>query len=171
MKNLIIGILTFLVLILGIAMVFDDQDLTSLQKTEQITSNVSTDAGLVSIERKQSFASTTSNIRNTIRENENLTLMTEIDHQANAKNVGLQLASSTLFIFGNPNAGTPLMQASESVAIDLPQKLLVTKSSGKVMIYYNNPDYLADRHNIKDNNQRLKKIADLLDSISKAGQT
>jgi len=63
-----------------------------------------------------------------------------------------------LLIFGNPKAGTPLMLASPSIAIDLPLKILVSEdANGKVWLSYNSPDYLKQRHNLP---------ADLLPNIS-----
>jgi uncharacterized protein (DUF302 family) len=54
-----------------------------------------------------------------------------------------------LLIFGSPKAGTPLMLASPSIAIDLPLKILVWEDSqGKVWVSYNSPAYLQERHNL-----------------------
>ena len=83
---------------------------------------VSEGAGLVTVESSQSFDATVGRIRSAIRNNDALTLMTTVDHAANAQSTGMQLPPTTLLIFGNPNLGTPLMQASRSTAIDLPQE-------------------------------------------------
>lgn len=174
MKNVLIGILTILVLVLGFTTFSDSQILTTAEKVEveqtKFNATTTSSLGLVSIKRDQSFASTTLAIREAIENNEKLTLMTEVDHQANAEGADLQLAPTTLFVFGNPSAGTPLMQASASTAIDLPQKLLVAERNGEVTVYYNAPSYLADRHTIKDQSQRLETIADLLENIARVNQ-
>lgn len=72
-----------------------------------------------------------------------------IDHSGEAEKAGMQLRPTKLLIFGNPKAGTPLMIASPSIAIDLPLKLLVSEDAdGKVWISYNAPAYLQARHGL-----------------------
>lgn len=72
-----------------------------------------------------------------------------IDHSGEAEKAGLQMRSTKLLIFGNPKAGTPLMIASPSIAIDLPIKILVWEDGdGKVWISYNAPAYLQARHGL-----------------------
>jgi uncharacterized protein (DUF302 family) len=70
-----------------------------------------------------------------------------VDHSAEAASVGLQMRPTQLLIFGNPKAGTPLMIASPSIAIDLPLKILVAEDGdGKVWVSYNSSAYLQKRH-------------------------
>jgi uncharacterized protein (DUF302 family) len=72
-----------------------------------------------------------------------------IDHSGEAERAGMQMPATKLLIFGSPKAGTPLMLASPSVAIDLPLKILIWEdTSGKVRISYNAPAYLQERHNL-----------------------
>jgi len=72
-----------------------------------------------------------------------------IDHSGEAERAGMQMRPTKLLIFGNPKAGTPLMIASPSIAIDLPMKLLVWEDGeGKVWISYNAPAYLQARHSL-----------------------
>ena len=79
-------------------------------------------------------------------------------------------AAPVLIVFGNPNAGTPLMQEQRSIGIDLPQKYLVWKdNSGNVNITYNDPFALADRHSIKNQDERLTTIAGALNNFARAG--
>lgn len=74
-------------------------------------------------------------------------LFTLVDHSGEAAKVGLSLPPTKLVIFGNPLAGTPLMLAAPSVAIDLPLKILVWQDAqGKVWLSYNSPAYLQERH-------------------------
>jgi uncharacterized protein (DUF302 family) len=76
-------------------------------------------------------------------------LFTIVDHSGEAASVGLKMTPTKLLIFGNPKAGTPLMLASPSVALDLPLKILVAQdAAGKVWISYNAPAYLQARHNL-----------------------
>src|SRR4029450_12973509 len=73
-----------------------------------------------------------------------------IDHAAGAAAVGMPLRPTELLIFGNPPAGTPLMQAEQTIGIDLPLKALVWEdASGGVWIAYNDPAWLAVRHGLR----------------------
>jgi uncharacterized protein (DUF302 family) len=78
----------------------------------------------------------------------NVTLFALVDHSGEAEKVGMKMRPTKLLIFGNPKAGTPVMLAAPSIAIDLPLKILVWEDAdGKVWISYNSPDYLRSRHN------------------------
>lgn len=78
-----------------------------------------------------------------------LTIFARIDHAAGAANAGMELRPTTLVVFGAAKAGTPLMQASQTLAIDLPLKMLVwQEADGKVWIGANDPAWLAARHGI-----------------------
>ena len=93
-----------------------------------------------------------------------------IDHSGEAANVGMQMRPTKLLIFGNPQAGTPLMIASPTVAIDLPLKALIWEdNSGKVWVSYNTPDYLQARHNLPED--LLKNIAVIEPLVQKVTQT
>ena len=72
-------------------------------------------------------------------------------------------------MFGNPKAGTPLMHCEQSIAIDLPQKILISEDADKkVWLSYNNPEYLKNRHNIKGCDTEISNISKALNSVSKA---
>ena len=78
-----------------------------------------------------------------------MSVFARIDHAAAAAQAGLSLRPTELLIFGNAKAGTPLMQASQTIGIDLPLKVLVwTDANGKVWLSYNEPDWLAKRHGL-----------------------
>jgi len=78
-----------------------------------------------------------------------VTLFALIDHSGEAEKVGMTMQPTKLLIFGSPRAGTPLMLAAPSIAIDLPLKILIWQdAAGKVWVSYNAPDYLRDRHAI-----------------------
>ena len=90
-----------------------------------------------------------------------VTLFALVDHSGEAEKVGMKMPPTKLLIFGSPKAGTPLMQAAPSIAIDLPLKLLVWEDErGKVWISYNSPEYLKERHGLPQ---------DLLQNIAVAG--
>src|SRR6202047_447020 len=72
-----------------------------------------------------------------------------VDHSGEAEKVGMKMRPTKLLIFGSPKAGTPLMQAAPSVAIDLPLKILVWEDGqGRVWVSYNSPSYLQQRHGV-----------------------
>jgi uncharacterized protein (DUF302 family) len=78
-----------------------------------------------------------------------VTLFALIDHSGEAQKVGMKMPPTKLLLFGNPKAGTPLMLAAPSSAIDLPLKILVREDSqGKVWVTYNSPVYLQERHSL-----------------------
>ena len=78
-----------------------------------------------------------------------ITLFALVDHSGEAEKVGMKMPPTKLLIFGNPKAGTPLMLAAPSSAIDLPLKILVWEDGkGKVWVSYNNADYIKERHNL-----------------------
>lgn len=98
-----------------------------------------------------------------------LTLFARINHSQNASTVNLELAPTEVIIFGNPMVGTPLMQCSKTVAIDLPQKALFWQDSdGKVFLSYNDPQYLKVRHSIDGCEGVLDTMSGVLDRLSKA---
>jgi uncharacterized protein (DUF302 family)/uncharacterized membrane protein YidH (DUF202 family) len=79
-------------------------------------------------------------------------LFTIVDHSGEAASVGMKMRPTKLLIFGNPKAGTPVMLASPSAALDLPLKILVAEDAkGRVWISYNAPAYLQARHNLPSN--------------------
>jgi uncharacterized protein (DUF302 family) len=78
-----------------------------------------------------------------------VTLFAVVDHSGEAAKVGMKMPPTQLLIFGSPKAGTPLMLAAPSIAIDLPLKILVWEDSrGKVWVSYNAPEYLKERHGL-----------------------
>jgi len=78
-----------------------------------------------------------------------MTVFARIDHAAGAAGVGLPLRPTELLIFGNAKAGTPLMQARQTVGIDPPLKMLVHEdAAGKVWLTYNDPNWLVRRHGL-----------------------
>ena len=93
-------------------------------------------------------------------------VMATVNHAANAASVDKTLPPTQVILFGNPNAGTPLMQSNQTIGIDLPQKMLVWEDSGgSVFVDYNDPAYLGRRHNITDKDQVLTNIAGALQGI------
>ena len=78
-----------------------------------------------------------------------MTVMARVDHAAAAKKVGLDLRPTEVLMFGNPSAGTPLMQAQQTAGIDLPLKALVWQDeAGRTFVGYNDPRWIAARHGL-----------------------
>lgn len=89
-----------------------------------------------------------------------------VDHARNAVDAGLELSPTRVWVFGNPDAGTPLMQKSRTIAIDLPQKIVVWEEGPAVRIGYNDSFYLAERHDIPADTPELDAIARALEAIT-----
>jgi len=97
-----------------------------------------------------------------------LTVFARIDHAAGALAVGMALRPTELLIFGNARGGTPLMQAHQSVGIDLPLKALAFEdSAGKVWLAYNDPVWLATRHG-GARDEAADRLAGMLAAVTKA---
>ena len=78
-----------------------------------------------------------------------LTVFARIDHAAGAESVGLPLPPTAVLVFGNAKGGTPLMQAAQTIGIDLPLKALVWQdTAGKTLLSYNDPGWIAKRHGL-----------------------
>ena len=133
-----------------------------------LTTTASADSGLVSIKSNHSVKETADRLENILK-TKGMKVFNRIDHSAGAKGVGVALRPTELLIFGNPKVGAPLMQCSQSVAIDLPQKAVIWEDGkGNVWLSYNNPDYLADRHAIKGCQQVLGKVRNALNNFATA---
>jgi uncharacterized protein (DUF302 family) len=106
--------------------------------------------GIVRIASQHSVAETVSKLEGMLRA-KNVKIFTVVDHSGEAEKAGLKLPNTKLLIFGSPKAGTPLMQAAPSAALDLPLKILVAEDpSGKVWVSYNSPAYLQERHHLPE---------------------
>jgi uncharacterized protein (DUF302 family) len=102
--------------------------------------------GLISVTSPRSAAETMTRLEAIVKER-GLNVFARIDHAAGATKIGKTLRPTELLIFGNPQGGTPLMECAQTSGIDLPLKALVwTDDAGKVMLSYNDPEYLAKRH-------------------------
>ena len=124
-------------------------------------------AGVVTVDSDKPFNATYSSLKAAIEANANLKIVAELDHQANGESVGKTIRPTRLIVFGNPNLGTPLMQARRTIAIDLPQKMLVWQDeTGITHISYNDTNYLADRHGIEGETEVLNMISNALANLS-----
>jgi uncharacterized protein (DUF302 family) len=106
------------------------------------------DPGITTIPSPHSVDQTVDALTRTLAAR-NVNLFATIDHSGEASKVGMTMPPTKLLIFGNPRAGTPIMLAAPSAALDLPLKILIHEDThGKVWITHNTPAYLQQRHNI-----------------------
>lgn len=165
----IIFVITFALLASSCAMVENnlsapDGNLSMKAPTQYNVKN----EGLVTVASPYSVKETADRFE-TIAKDKGLTLFSRIDHQKNAKSVNLSLRPTEVIIFGNPKAGTPLMRCTQNVAIDLPQKVLVSEDADQqVSLSYNDPEYLKARHNIVGCDKVIDNISKLLETLASA---
>lgn len=105
---------------------------------------------------------------NTALEDNGLNIMATVNHAQNAANNDLELPPTMTFIFGNPKAGTPMMQCQGSVALDLPQKMVVRETDDGVRLEWNDPHYLAERHGLEECDLPLDNVADVLRDVAES---
>jgi uncharacterized protein (DUF302 family) len=118
------------------------------------------DNGLVRIPSRYSVEETLQRLESALAVR-GLQVFARIDHSSEAQKVGLKMPATKLLIFGSPKAGTSLMLAAPTLAIDLPLKALVAEDDqGKVWLTYNSPEFLKERHGVPD---------DLIKNLAGAG--
>jgi len=121
--------------------------------------------GLVDLPSKHSVDETVEKLKG-ILQSKGVTLFAMIDHSGEAAKAGLKMRPTKLLIFGNPKAGTPVMLAAPSSAIDLPLKILIWEDAqGKVWVAYNSPAYLQERHDFPP--ELVQNIA-VVEALAKA---
>ena len=127
-----------------------------------------TPSGIIDIPTNNSVDQTVAKLK-AILEAKGVSLFAIIDHSGEAQKVGLTMRPTKLLIFGSPKAGTPLMLASPSIAIDLPLKILVWENAqGQTRLSYNAPEYLRTRHDLPA--ELLSNIAVIEALASKAAE-
>ncbi len=105
-------------------------------------------AGLTTVRSEYSSSETTARLEAAIAA-AGMSVFARIDHGASATAVHMELRPTQLLIFGSAKAGTPLMQVSQAIGIDLPLKALVYQdASGSVWVAYNDPSWVVERHGI-----------------------
>ena len=95
-----------------------------------------------------------------------LAVFVQIDHAAAAREVGMELANEVVVVFGNPRAGTPLMQADPRIGIELPLRMLVWDGGGETILGYNDPRELAGIYDVAARAATLDAMASLLEGIA-----
>jgi len=126
------------------------------------------DNGLVSVKSSHDVATTADKLE-TVLKSKGMNVFGRVNHAAGAEKAGMSLRPTEVVIFGNPKVGTPLMKCAQSVAIDLPQKALIWEDeAGQVWLAYNDPAYLANRHQIEGCDEVLQKVTGALSKFAAA---
>ena len=126
------------------------------------------DKGIIDTPSSHSVDETVEKLKG-ILQAKGVTLFALVDHSGEAEKVGMKMRPTKLLIFGNPKAGTPLMLAAPSSAIDLPLKILIWEDAqGKAWVTYNSPVYLQERHSLPS--ELLQNIGIVETLAAKAGE-
>jgi len=119
-------------------------------------------SGIVSLPSNHSADQTVEKLKN-ILQSKGVALFAMVDHSGEAAKVGMKMRPTKLLIFGNPKAGTPLMLAAPSTAIDLPLKILIWEDAqGKAWVSYNSPAYLQQRHQFPPDLLKNVEVVEML---------
>jgi uncharacterized protein (DUF302 family) len=123
--------------------------------------------GLITIPSQHSVEETVSRLEQLLQAKA-VRIFAIVDHSGEAEQVGLHMPNTKLIIFGSPKAGTPLMLAAPTIAIDLPLKILVWEAlDSRVWVSYNSPEFLCERHDLSsDVMQPLAVAGALAESIA-----
>ena len=104
--------------------------------------------GMERVASSHDFAATVEKLESILKA-KGLLIFAKIDFSGDAKRAGLEMPPTQMLIFGSPKAGSPVMLAAPSAALDLPLKVLIAQDGdGKVSLSFNAPEYLAERHAI-----------------------
>ena len=118
--------------------------------------------GFVTLKSANDFATTLGRLTDALKA-KGVTIFAIVDHAAGAAHAGMSLRPTTLVIFGNPAVGTPLMQAAQTVGIDLPLRALIWEdANGATHLSYNDPSWIAERYGA----QNLPAVAALTTALN-----
>jgi len=165
--------IAFFLALVGLAMAIylvSVRSSTHLQSgnSEDISMTLSRGNGIIDTPSNHSVDETVDKLKGILAAKE-VTLFALVDHSGEAEKAGMKMRPTKLLIFGSPKAGTPLMLAAPSIAIDLPLKILVWEDGqGRVWLSYNSPAYLQERHGVPQ--ELLQNIAVVETLAAKAGK-
>ncbi|WP_192034921.1 DUF302 domain-containing protein [Halomonas sp. YLGW01] len=126
--------------------------------------------GIEHLDSEQDIQAVDQGLRDAL-DSKGLTLFTVIDHADNAQKAGLSLPPTRTFVFGNPKVGTPMMVCQGSMALDLPQKMVLRQLDEGTRLEWNSPHYLAERHRLTDCELPLDKVAGILEAVAQEAAT
>ncbi|WP_250032412.1 DUF302 domain-containing protein [Paractinoplanes maris] len=115
--------------------------------------------------RSRSDVATTVQLLQEALHRRGITVFATIDHAAGARSAGLELPDEVVLVFGNPAAGTPVMQADPRAGIDLPLRLLVWSEDGGTRVAFRDPLSLAEDFSLAAQTQTLQKLRSVLDAL------
>jgi uncharacterized protein (DUF302 family) len=128
----------------------------------------SSDLDLVTLPSAHEANETVDRLKSSLAQ-KGIQVFADIDHAAGANQVGMPLRPTRVLIFGNPKAGTPLMQSKQNIGLDLPLRVLVWEDdAGKVSLSYRRVADLAKQHHIADRDQTVKALDDGLAALARA---
>ena len=129
-------------------------------------SELANEKGIVRVPSRSSFEETFERLESTVA-SKGLTVFARVDFSGDAGRAGLEMNPTRMLVFGSPKAGTPLMVASATLALDLPLKVLVSQdNSGKEFLSYNSSEYLKERHNVPEELlKNISGIGSIVDSV------
>jgi uncharacterized protein (DUF302 family)/uncharacterized membrane protein YidH (DUF202 family) len=129
---------------------------------KEISMTLDRDNGIIDVPSQHTVDETVEKLKSMLAA-KGVTVFALVDHSGEAEKVGMKMPPTKLLIFGSPKAGTPIMLAAPSIAIDLPLKILVREDdAGKVWVSYNSAEYLQQRHGVpQDLMQNIAVVATL----------
>ena len=131
-------------------------------------SSVAAQDGMIKLQSPHDVATTLDKLTSVL-ESKGMSVFGRVNHASNAESAGMSLRPTEVLIFGNPKIGTPLMLCSQSVAIDLPQKMLAWEDeAGEIWLGWNDPTHLKTRHAIEGCDEVLEKVTAALSNFAKA---
>ena len=124
--------------------------------------------GLISVKSNYDVTATVNRLEKVLQA-KGVTVFARIDHAQGARSIGQTLRPTLLLIFGTPTMGTPLIQRSRSIGIDLPLKALIWEDqAGQTWLSYNDPDYLFRRHGLTEMDEAMQKMQQALSAFATA---
>lgn len=97
-----------------------------------------------------------------------ITPLARFDHSQAAAHAGLRLAPTTVFVFGDPHVGTPLMQEAPTLGLDLPLKIAVVEQADQVKIVYHDPRWVCGWHGLSHPGEPAGRMARILGNLAAA---
>jgi uncharacterized protein (DUF302 family) len=138
------------------------------QLESKMSKTAASDDGLVTLPSAHAHAETIARLKSVLTK-KGIKLFASIDHAAEAKQAGLALPPTQVLIFGNPKAGTPLMQSKQTIGLDLPLRVLIWEDKdGKVWLTFTRLAVLAQRHQIADRDETVEALDAGLAALARA---
>lgn len=119
---------------------------------------------MLTYESRFPFAETLNYLKDELQKQE-IPVFAEFDHAANAQNVGLPLRPTTVVVFGSPKVGTKLMEINQSIALELPLKIVIWEDEkGKTWLGFHNVNQMAEKYEL-ENNPIIPKMQELMEKL------